>query len=124
MQHTTLRVFNFSLVFTLALLTTYFTLQNTNLATINIVPGVSGSIPVAILVIISIGIGAFGTWIFATWSDKLRGEEIKELEETKSRMKQLQDDLNRLKSNQNNLLTMTTNLREEKEPPKAEKTAC
>ncbi len=117
MQQTNLRVFNFGLIFALALLTTYFTLQNTNLATINIVPGVSGSVPVAILVIISIGIGAFGTWIFATWTDKLRGEELKELEERKTRIKQLQDDLDRLKSQQNNLLSVTTSLTQPKELP-------
>ncbi len=108
MQQTTLRVFNFALIFALALLTTYFTLENTALATINILPGVSGSLPVATLVIISIGVGACGTWLFATWSDKLRGEEIKELEETRNRMKELQNDFNRLKATQNNLLPVLT----------------
>ena len=37
-------------------------------------------------------------WLFASWTDKLRGNEIKELEDTKNRMKKLEIDLNRLKS--------------------------
>ena len=121
MQQTTLRVFNFALIFALALLTTYFTLENTALATINIIPGVEGSLPVATLVIISIGIGACGTWLFATWSDKLRGEEIKELEETRNRMQELQNDFNRLKATQNNLLPVMT-MTEVKESSPADST--
>lgn len=41
---------------------------------------------------------------FAGWSDKLRGDEIRELEDTKNRIKELELDYNRLKAKQNNLL--------------------
>ena len=104
MQQTSFRVFNFALIFALALLTTYFTLENTALATINIIPGVSGSLPIAALVIISSGIGACGAWFFASWTDKIRLEEIKELENAKIRVKELEMDLNKMKVKQNNLL--------------------
>ena len=59
--------------------------------------------PIAALVIISSGLGACGAWFFASWSDKLRGNEIKELEDTKTRMKELEIDLNRLKTKQSNI---------------------
>ena len=91
-------------MFALALITAYFTLENTASTTVNIVPGVSGSLPIAALVIISSGIGACGAWLFASWTDKLRGDEIKELQDTKNRMKDLEVDLTRLKTKQNNIL--------------------
>ncbi len=104
MQQTNLKAVNFALMFALALATAYFTLENTASTTVNIIPGVSGSLPIAALVIISSGIGACGAWFFASWTDKLRGDEIKELEDTKNRMKELEADLSKLKMKQNNLL--------------------
>ena len=104
MNQTNLKAINFSLMFGLALLTAYFTLENTNSTTVNIIPGVSGSLPIASLVIISSGLGACGAWLFASWTDKIRLEEVKELEDTKTRMKELEMDLNRLKMKQNNIL--------------------
>ena len=97
------KAINFALMFGLALLTAYFTLQNTSSTTVNILPGVSGSLPIAALVIISSGLGACGAWLFASWSDKLRGNEIKELEDTKTRIKELEVDLNRLQTKQSNI---------------------
>ena len=108
MQQINFKAVNFALMFGLALLTAYFTLENTASTTVNIFPGVSGSLPIAALVIISSGIGACGAWLFASWTDKLRGDEIKELEETKNRMKKLEIDLNRLKTKQNNIFPFTT----------------
>ncbi len=104
MQQTNLRAFNFSLMFCLALITAYFTLENTASTTIHILPGVSRSLPIAALVIISSGVGACGAWFFASWTDKLRGDEIIELEATKNRIRELENDLNKLKTKQNNIL--------------------
>ncbi|KGG16154.1 hypothetical protein EV06_0864 [Prochlorococcus sp. MIT 0602] len=95
-------------MFGLSLLTAYFTLQNTASTTVNLLPGVSGSLPIAALVIISSGIGACGAWFFASWTDKLRGDEIKELQNTKSRIKELEVDLIRLKTKQNNIFPFTS----------------
>ena len=119
MQQTTIRVFNFALIFALALVTTYFTLGNTDDATINILPGVSTSIPVAALVIISIGIGACIAWLLASLSEKLRAEETKELQETKDRMKELQDEFNKLKFEKNNLSPVTNCPEEESQVDEA-----
>ena len=103
MHQMNFKAINFALMFGLALLTAYFTLQNTASTTVNILPGVSGSLPIAALVIISSGLGACGAWLFASWSDKLRGNEIKELEDTKTRIKELEVDLNRLQTKQSNI---------------------
>ena len=92
------KAINFALMFGLALLTAYFTLENTASTTINIIPGISLSIPIAALVIFAAGFGACSAWSFVSWSDKLREQEINELEETKKTLKKLELDFNRLKS--------------------------
>ena len=106
MEPINLRVFNFALLFTLALATTYFALLNTDSTTITLLPGASGSIPTAILVIISAGVGACGVWLFSSWSEKIRLDEIKEFKKTKNELEEMKDlvdslqaDLNKLKVN-------------------------
>ncbi len=108
MHQMNFKAINFALMFGLALLTAYFTLENTASTTVNILPGVSGSLPIAALVIISSGLGACGAWLFASWSDKLRGNEIKELEETKTRIKELEVDLNKFKTKQSNIFPFSS----------------
>ena len=112
MKQTHLKAVNFTLMFALALLTAFFTLENTNSTTINIIPGISASLPVAALVIIASGVGACGAWLFASWTDQMRLEEIKELEDSKIRMKELEMDLNRLKMKQKNILPFASFSRE------------
>ena len=104
MHQINLKAVNFALMFVLAMSMVYFTLENTSTATVYIIPGISGSLPLAALLLIASGIGACGAWLFAGWSDKLRGDEIQELETAKKRMKELESDFNRLKAKQNNLL--------------------
>ncbi len=113
MKQTTLRVLNFALIFALALLTTYFTLGNTASTTINIFPGLSASLPIASLVIISAGLGACGAWIFTSWSDRLRKNEVTELEETKNRMKELEVEVSRLKSRNNKVFPVANPSKDE-----------
>ncbi len=113
MTQNNLKAVNFALMFFLALLTAYFTLENTASTTVNIIPGVSGSLPIAALVIISSGIGACGAWFFASWTDRLRGNEIQELADTKNRMKDLEIDLNRIKAKQNNILPFSSVFRDQ-----------
>ena len=112
MQQINLKAVNFALMFSLALLTAYFTLENTVNTKVNILPGFSPSLPTAALVIISSGIGACGAWFFASWTNKLREEEIKELENTKNRIKDLETDLSRMKTRQNNVLPFSSFLGE------------
>ncbi|AAP99713.1 MULTISPECIES: LapA family protein [Prochlorococcus] len=113
MQQTTLKVFNFALIFALALLTAYFTLENTASTTINIIPGLSVSFPIASLVIISAGVGACIAWFFDSWSNKLRGDEIKELEDTKKYMKELEMKFQSLKEQQQKNIAPVMSLSEE-----------
>ncbi len=104
MNQINLKAVNFALMFSLALVTAYFTLENTASTTVNLLPGISRSLPIAALVIISSGIGACGAWFFASWTEKIRGDEIMELEFTKNRIQELENDLNRLRTKQNNIL--------------------
>ena len=115
MQQINLKAVNFGLMFVLALGTVYFTLENTSAATVYIAPGVSTSLPLAALLLIAAGIGACGAWLFAGWSDKLRGDEIIELEQAKNRIKELEIDFNRLKTKQNNLLPFMSSFSSDKD---------
>ena len=82
---------NFAVIFFLALLTVYFTLENTAATTVNIFPNISASLPLAALLLISSGIGALGAWLFAGWNGMLRDVDARELETSKKRIKELED---------------------------------
>ena len=82
---------NFAVIFCLALLTVYFTLENTAATTVNIFPNFSASLPLAALLLISSGIGALGAWLFAGWNGMLRNVDAKELETSKKRIQELED---------------------------------
>ncbi len=91
---------NFAVMLGLALLTVYFTLENTSATTVNIVPGVSTSLPLPALLLVAAGIGALGAWLFAGWSGMLRKADILEIENSKKRIQELEI----INSNQNNIL--------------------
>ncbi|KGG13224.1 hypothetical protein EV05_0903 [Prochlorococcus sp. MIT 0601] len=80
-------------MFGLALLTVYFTLENTAASTVHILPSFSVSLPLAALLLIAAGVGAFGAWLFAGWSVMLRDVDAREIESSKKRIQELEMDL-------------------------------
>ena len=89
-----MRQINFAAIFALALITVYFTLENTTATTVNILPSLSTSLPLAALLVVAAGVGALGAWMFAEWSGMLRNVDAQELEISKKRIKELEMNLN------------------------------
>ncbi len=77
----------------------FFTLANTELTTVQIIPGVNTSLPLAALLLLSAGIGACCAWIFAGWTGMLDRTQALELKENQDRITKLENDLSRYQLN-------------------------
>jgi putative membrane protein len=64
-----MRQLNFIVIFAIALLLVLFALENTDPATIQITPGKTVSAPLAVELIVAMGIGAVIAWFFSVWSN-------------------------------------------------------
>jgi len=95
-----MRQLNFLLFFALCLGLALFSIENTQTAAINLVPGVQIEAPLSIELLIAVGTGAMLAWIFSLWDQlqrqidswkaqrelKLQGEKIKALEQALSEL--------------------------------------
>ncbi len=63
-----MNVINFAILFIFGLGLVFFSLENNSPATVKIYPGGTFSMPLAALLLISGGIGAFLAWSFAAWN--------------------------------------------------------
>ena len=97
-----MRQVNFSLIFVFGLVMVFFTLQNTAPTTVHVFPGLSRTLPLAALLLVVAGIGAFIAWLFAAWSGMLKNvetlTEVSTVEAQKVRIQELESDLNRYRS--------------------------
>lgn len=59
---------NFLIIFVLILALALFTLENTTPATINLFKGTKVEVPIAVELIVSMGIGAVLAWLFSAWA--------------------------------------------------------
>ena len=59
---------NFLLIFSFGLAMVMFTLENTAPTTVHFLPGLSGTLPLAALLLLVRGIGATAAWVFAVWT--------------------------------------------------------
>jgi len=97
-----MRQLNFLLIFSFALAMVMFTLENTAATTVHFLPGVSSTLPLAVLLLIVGGIGATAAWIFAVWTgvvkkvETLQGEGEREAQEV--RIRELENDLQRYRA--------------------------
>ena len=93
---------NFSLIFIFGLGTVFFTLENTNPTTVNVLPWMHFTLPLAALLLLSGGIGAVAAWLFASWSGMLNTVErlgkSTEFEAQQVRIQELETDLDRYRS--------------------------
>ena len=68
----------------------------------NILPGVSTSLPLAVLLLVAGGLGALGAWSYTRWNLFLNNvddkSKIQELEENQMLIKELKSDLNKSRS--------------------------
>ena len=97
-----MRQINFSLIFIFGLGTVFFTLGNTNPTTVNVLPWMHFTLPLAALLLLSGGIGAVAAWLFASWSGMLNTVErlgkSTEFEAQQVRIQELETDLDRYRS--------------------------
>lgn len=63
---------NFVIIFIFCLALALFTIQNTELATIYIVPGVQVQAPIAVELLLATGLGAVFAWLFSMWTQLQR----------------------------------------------------
>ncbi len=97
-----MRQVNFTIIFVLCLAMVLFGLENTEPVTINIIQGVSVQAPLAVELLLSMGIGAVLAWVFSVWVGLQRmfenQKEIQEIQVRETQIAELQQDVERYKS--------------------------
>ena len=93
---------NFLLIFSFGLAMVMFTLENTAPTTVHFLPGLSGTLPLAALLLLVGGIGATAAWGFAVWTGVVRKVEAVqsqgEFAAQKVRIQELENDLQRYRA--------------------------
>lgn len=94
---------NFVIIFIFCLALALFTIQNTELATIYIVPGVQVQAPIAVELLLATGLGAVFAWLFSMWTQLQRqllsGPQRKQnvrIQELESKIEQYQAEVKSL----------------------------
>jgi hypothetical protein len=93
---------NFLLIFSFGLAMVMFTLENTAPTTVHFLPGLSGTLPLAALLLLVVGIGATAAWVFAVWTGVVRKVEAVqsqgEFAAQQVRIQELENDLQRYRA--------------------------
>lgn len=93
---------NFLLIFSFGLAMVMFTLENTAATTVQFLPGVSFTLPLAAMLLLVGGLGAIAAWVFAVWSGVVRKvEQLQdqgEMEAQEVRIRELENDLERYRA--------------------------
>jgi hypothetical protein len=93
---------NFLLIFSFGLAMVMFTLENTAATTVQFLPGVSFTLPLAAMLLLVGGLGATAAWVFAVWSGVVRKvEQLQdqgEMEAQEVRIRELENDLDRYRA--------------------------
>jgi len=118
-----MRQINFVLIFVIALALVLFSLQNTQPVPIHFFRDIKVEAPLAVELILAMGIGAVFAWVFSIWTYLHRavgsittGRQIHQRDE---RIQSLEEDLERYKAEleeQQPLLPASASLPEEQEP--------
>jgi TRAP-type C4-dicarboxylate transport system permease small subunit len=97
-----MRQVNFLLIFSFGLATVMFTLENTAPTTVNFLPGLKATMPLAALLLVVGGVGATAAWVFAVWSGVVKKVEAiqnqSEMEAQQVRIQELENDLQRYRA--------------------------
>ncbi|MEB3279341.1 MAG: LapA family protein [Lyngbya sp.] len=92
-----MRPLNFVLIFIVCILLVLFSLQNTELATIQLIEGVEFEAPLAIELIAATGVGALLAWVFALLSQVQRivsaRQNMRQIRQQEQRIQELEKDL-------------------------------
>lgn len=94
-----MRQVNFSLIFVICLALVLFGIENTQLVSINVIQGIELKAPLAIELILAMGIGAVLAWVFSVWSHLQSTLETRQvLGEREEEIEILQADIERYKA--------------------------
>jgi uncharacterized integral membrane protein len=97
-----MRPINFLMIFALCLALVLFSLQNTEPAVVRIVKDVQVQAPLAIELILAMGLGAVLAWLFSIWvrlQQQLASRKaIREIRSREERIEQLEQDVERYKA--------------------------
>ena len=98
----TMRQLNFLLIFSFGLAMVMFTLENTAPTTVQFLPGLSATLPLAALLLLVGGIGATAAWVFAVWTGVVKRVESQvnpgEVEAQQVRIRELEEDVQRYRA--------------------------
>jgi hypothetical protein len=93
---------NFLLIFSFGLAMVMFTLENTAATTVQFLPGLSATLPLAALLLLVGGIGATAAWVFAVWTGVAKRVESQvnpgEMEAQQVRIRELEEDVQRYRA--------------------------
>ncbi|MBD1861742.1 MULTISPECIES: lipopolysaccharide assembly LapA domain-containing protein [Trichocoleus] len=115
-----MRQINFLIIFVIALALVLFSLENTEPATIHIVRDIQIQAPLAVELILALGVGAVLAWVFSVWAQLQHMLEIRkglqQVQEREQRIEELEQDLDRYKAelqNQQPLLPAVDSMAQE-----------
>ncbi|WP_013324719.1 LapA family protein [Gloeothece verrucosa] len=97
-----MQVINLMLIFALGLAIALFSLENTQVVSVNIIPGLSYKLPLSICIVVTMGIGAVLAWLLMIWM-KLQGWVIQwqkrsALKAKDQKIKELLEDVEQLQA--------------------------
>jgi len=97
-----MRQLNFLLIFAVCLALVLFSLQNTQPASIQIIEGVEVEAPLALELIIAMGLGSVLAWLFSVWAQLQRQVEswkaVRQIRAKEERIEELEQDMERYKA--------------------------
>ena len=90
---------NFVLIFVFGLAMVMFTLENTTATTVRFLPGMSTTMPLAVLLLVVGGVGATAAWVFAVWTGVTRNITAGEQSQAQQvQIQELQQDVERYRA--------------------------
>ena len=97
-----MRQINFLIIFVMALALVLFSLENTEPVPVQIVRDIQFQAPLAIELLIAMGIGAVLAWVFSVWTRLLRLMEshqaVRQIRNKEERIQELEQDVERFKA--------------------------
>jgi uncharacterized integral membrane protein len=94
-----MRQINFLMIFVFCLALVLFSIENTELATIQIVQGVQVQAPLSVELILAMGLGAVLAWLFSVWTRLQRLlASRKEIRQRDTRIQELEQNIEKYKA--------------------------
>lgn len=97
-----MRQINFLIIFVICLALVLFSLENTEAAAIQVIPGVKVQAPLAVELLLAMGIGAVLAWVFSVWSQIGRMLDLsqpnRQIRQQDERIQELEQNLQQYKA--------------------------